>query len=59
MKEERNPHPGKPPNCRGRSAKMEREPQSLREKQSSQNEEGKGERELHRSSVSLPWDTTA
>ena len=38
----------------GRSAKMERKPQSIREKCSSWTEEGKIERDLHRPSVPLP-----
>ena len=39
----------------GRSAEMEREDQSPREKCSSQTEEGKAKREPQRPSAPLPW----
>ena len=50
VKEERNLHTGRLPN----TARTEGGPQSLREKYSSQSEEGKAERALHRWSVPPP-----
>lgn len=39
----------------GKSARMEEDPQSLRENCSSQNDKGKTERELYRELVPPPW----
>lgn len=58
VKEEKKPHPGRPSNWLGRSAKMAWS-QSLLEKCSSWNEEGKAKRELYKQSVPPPLDTIA
>ena len=54
MKEKRNLNPGRAPGTVAKSARMERETQSLREKNSSQAEQGKAEGVPNKISVQMP-----